>query len=219
MASVDNWRVTFTGKGGHGAMPHTAIDPTIAAANFIGSLQTITSRELNPTDTAVISVGTLTSGSAFNIIPGKAVMGGTLRSFSPEVRGAMEERMRRIADGIAYAFRCKAETVVEYMHPSVVNHGDVTKLLKESAEKVVGPENVEESPLLMVSEDFSLYLERVPGTFFFLGAGSAEKGTDFPHHSPRFDIDDDALPIGISLMTAFAAAALETQTDRAAVSL
>jgi amidohydrolase len=214
MASADNWRVTFTGKGGHGAMPHASIDPTIAAANFIGSLQTITSRELNPIDTAVISVGTLTSGSAFNIIPTKADMTGSFRSFNPEVRMSMEERIRRIADGIASAFRCKAETVVEYMYPSVVNHRDVTELLREAAVRVVGPENAEESPLIMVSEDFSFYLERVPGTFFFLGAGNAEKGTDFPHHSPRFDIDDDALPIGISLMTTFAADALKALKSR-----
>ncbi|MDR3355217.1 MAG: amidohydrolase [Synergistaceae bacterium] len=209
MASADNWLVTFTGKGGHGAMPHAAIDPTIAAANFIGSLQTITSRELNPIDTAVVSVGTLTSGSAFNIIPDSASTTGSFRSFNPEVRGAMEGRIRRIADGIASAFRCNAETVVEYMCPSVVNHRNMTEILREAAVEVVGPENAEESPLLMVSEDFSLYLERVPGTFFFVGAGSEEKGTDFPHHSPRFDIDDDALPIGVSLMTAFAISAME----------
>ncbi|MDR1481677.1 MAG: amidohydrolase [Synergistaceae bacterium] len=209
MASSDRWRATFTGKGGHGAMPHAAVDPTIAAANFIGSIQTITSRELNPTETAVVSVGTLTSGDMFNIIPTKAAIGGSLRSFNPEVRASMEGRIRRIADGIATAFRCEAETTVEYMYPCVVNHRDATEILRETAVEIAGQENVKESPLLMVSEDFSFYLEHVPGTFFFLGAGNHEKGTDFPHHSPRFNIDDDALSTGVSLMTGFAAAALK----------
>jgi amidohydrolase len=208
MASGDRWLVDFTGKGGHGAMPHAAIDPTLAAANFITSIQTIVSRELNPAETAVVSVGQLTSGDAFNIIPNRASIIGNMRSFNPEVRRAMEGRLRRIADGLAAAYRCEALTRVEYMYPSVVNHPAASELLREIACEAAGPENVEDSPLVMASEDFSFYLERVPGTFFFLGAGNAEKGSDFPHHSPKFDIDDDALPIGITLMTAFSLAAL-----------
>lgn len=209
MASADSWTVKFTGKGGHGAMPHEAVDPTVAAGDFIGALQTIVSREINPVDTAVVSVGKMTSGDAFNIIPNTADLLGSLRSFNADVRSKMEERIRRVADGIAAAYRCTAETGITYMYPSVVNNPSVTAVLRDTAVQVVGEENVEESPLLMVSEDFSFYQEKIPGTFFFLGAGNAEKETNFPHHSPRFNIDDDALPIGISLMSAFVFSALE----------
>lgn len=209
MASADCWNVKFTGKGGHGAMPHDAIDPTVAAANFIGAAQTIVSRELNPVETAVVSLGRMTSGGAFNIIPPTAELEGSLRSFNPEIRAQMEGRLRRIADGIAAAYRCTAELKVTYYYPSVVNHAGLTAVLKDTAVQTVGENNVEESPLLMVSEDFSFYQEKIPGTFFFVGAGSAEKGTDFPHHSPRFNLDDDVLPIAMSLMSSFAFATLE----------
>lgn len=209
MASVDGWHVTYTGRGGHGAMPHEAIDPTVAAANFVGALQTVVSRELNPVDTAVVSIGRMHAGDAFNIIPNTVEISGSIRSFNPAVREKMASRIGRIVDGIAAAYRCTAETTVNPLYPSVVNHPGVTAALLEAAVAVVGAENVEESPLLMVSEDFSYYQEQVPGTFFFLGAGSAEKGTDYPHHSPRFNIDDDALPIGMTIFSTFAFDMLE----------
>jgi amidohydrolase len=114
-----------------------------------------------------------------------------------------------LADGIAAAYRCTAEVAVQYILPSVVNHPVPTEVLKGVAAKIVGAEKVEESPLLMLSEDFSFYLEKVPGVFFFLGTGDAGKGTDFPHHSSRFNIDDAVLPTGISLVSAFALNMLE----------
>jgi amidohydrolase len=209
MASSDTWIVKFTGRGGHGAMPHKAIDPTIAAANFITALQTITSREIDPIDTAVVSLGQMRAGDAFNIIPNTVELKGTLRSFNPEVRDNMEGRIRRIADGIAAAYRCAAETEVAYMYPSVVNHEGATELLKKTAELVVGPGKVEETPAMMVSEDFSYYQHKVPGVFFFLGAGNAKLETDFSHHSPRFNIDEAVLPTGVALMASFALAAIE----------
>ena len=209
MASADRWNVTLTGKGGHGAAPHTAIDPTVAAAAFLGAIQTITSREIDPIEPAVVSLGKIEAGDAFNIIPDRVNMAGTLRSFSPEIRGSMEDRLRRLADGVAFAYRCKAETSVIRMFPSVVNHAGMTEILREAAAAVVGVENTVESPLLMISEDFSLYQERVPGTFFFVGAGNPAKGADKPHHSPRFEIDEDALETGVAVMTAFAFFALE----------
>jgi amidohydrolase len=108
MASSDRWNVVFTGKGGHGAAPHTAIDPTVAAAAFLGAVQTITSREIDPIEPAVVSLGKIEAGDAFNIIPDRVNMAGTLRSFDPGIRGSMEARLRRLADGIAAAYRCKA---------------------------------------------------------------------------------------------------------------
>jgi amidohydrolase len=208
MASADRWMTRFTGRGGHGAMPHETEDPTIALASFITAIQTIASRETNPLDSVVVSAGRLRSGDAYNIIPTFAEAVGSLRSFTPEARRGMEERLRRIADGIGAAHRCAAETKVDYLYPSLVNHQGPTELLRRTAEAVVGRNMTEESPMLMVSEDFSFYLQKTPGTFFFLGSGNAEKGTDFPHHSSRFDVDDDALPIGITLLAAFSFAAL-----------
>ncbi len=209
MGSIDRWDVTITGRGGHGAMPHTTVDPTIVASNLIGSLQTIVSREINPLDTVVISVGKMTSGSAFNIIPPTAEIFGSIRTFNPEVRDSLEERIRRIAQGIAAAHRATAEAKVTYLYPTTINHPGITSVLKDCATRLVGAEKVEESPMYMLSEDFSFYQEKVPGVFFFVGSGTAAKETDFPHHHPRFNVDDDVLPIGMSLMSSFVFAALE----------
>lgn len=214
MASADGWNAVITGKGGHGAMPHEAIDPTIAAANFIGAIQTIVSREMNPVDTVVVSLGKLLSGDAFNIIPPKVELVGNIRTFNPKVREEMEGRLRRIADGIAAAYRCTAELNVDYYYPSVINHAGATDVLREAAKAIVGEENMQESPLLMVSEDFSFFQQKIPGTFYFVGVGSKEKGTDYPHHSPHFNIDDDGLPVAIAVMTSFAVSMLEKMSDK-----
>ena len=204
MASSDKFTVTFAGRGGHGAVPQTAVDPVVAAADFIGALQTIASREINPTNPAVVTVGKVSAGEAFNIIPDKAEILGTLRSFDAETRRGMEPRIARIAGGIASAYRCRAETSVQYLLPSVVNDPETTDVLRTVADEIVGPENVEESPLQMVSEDFSFYQEQIPGTFFFLGA-APPAGTKYPHHSPMFAIDEGVLPTGAALLAAFAA--------------
>jgi amidohydrolase len=213
MASSDRWSVVFKGRGGHGAAPHTAADPTVAAAAFLGAIQTITSREIDPTEPAVVSLGKIDAGDAFNIIPDRVDMRGTLRSFAAGVRDSMEERLRRMADGVASAYRCKAETSVARMLPSVVNHAGMTEILREAAAMIVGEANAEKSPLLMISEDFSMYQERVPGTFFFVGAGNPAKSAHEPHHSPRFEIDEDALETGAAVMTAFALSSLEKLQD------
>ncbi|MDR1510328.1 MAG: amidohydrolase [Synergistaceae bacterium] len=209
MASSDRLNVTFIGKGGHGAMPHTAIDPIVAAAAYINAIQTITSREIDPTDAAVITIGHMNAGETFNVIPSKAELLGSLRSFNPRVRSKMEERLSRVAGGIASAYRCEAETSVKYMIPCVSNDADLTKTLKETAVEITGPDDVEESPLLMISEDFSMYQEKIPGTFFFLGAGN-EADAAYPHHSPKFGIDESVLPLGASLLAAFAIRAMES---------
>jgi amidohydrolase len=209
MASSDRFEATFTGKGGHGAMPHSAVDPIVAMANYIGAIQTIASREIDPIASAVVSVGRVAAGTTFNIIPDRAEIYGTLRSFETEVRNIMESRLRRVADGIASAYRCRAKTTVKYMLPSVVNDKRMTETLKSVAEETVGAANVEECPPLMVSEDFSLYQEKIPGTFFFMGVGNPDKGACHPHHSPRFNVDEDALPTGAALLSAFAVRTLE----------
>lgn len=203
MASCDKWEVKITGLGGHGAMPQTAIDPTMAAATFATTLQTVVSREIDPQDIAVVSIGSLQSGGTFNVIPETAEITGNFRAFRPETRAALGGMTKRIADGVCSALRCTAETVVTPFVSPVINDEAATTLLKETAEALLGPENVSETPPIMVSEDFSFYQEKIPGTFFFVGCGDPEKGTDTSHHHPKFNVDDDALEIGIQLMTSF----------------
>lgn len=210
MASADGWEVKFFGRGGHGGMPHDAIDPSIAAANFILALQTLVSREVNPLETAVVSLGKLVSGDAINIIPDRAEMIGNIRTFSVDVRKKIEERLPAIAGGIAATYRCKVEAKYICVYPNpVINDKALTELFRETAVRVVGAENVEERSMLMTSEDFSFYQTEIPGVLFFMGCGNEGKGTVAPHHSPRFDVDDDVLPRGISLMSSFAFAMLE----------
>lgn len=209
MAAVDDWTVVFRGKGGHGAVPHHAIDPMIPAGNMIGALQTIASREIDPAETVVVSVGLLSAGDAFNIIPETSKLVGNTRSFTDETHDSLAGKIKRLADGIAAAYRCTAETEVNVLYPSVINHTGATDVLRQAAAAVVGAENVEEAPVYMVSEDFSYFQRKVPGVFYFLGAGLEETKTNYPHHSPKFNIDDRVIPIGISVMSTFALKLLE----------
>lgn len=208
-ASADMWEVKFIGNGGHGASPHMAHDPVVPAGIFVSSVQMIVAKEIDPTDTVVIHIGKINGGSAFNIIPETVTITGGVRTFNPKVRNSIEERMRRIADGIAAAHCCRAEVTFHYMIPVNINDPEVTNIFLEAAKAVHDPNDIEEVGIRMGSEDFSFYVEKVPGVFFSLGCGNHEKKTDNPHHSPHFNVDDDAFPAGMSLMSAFAFTMLE----------
>ncbi|MDO9508570.1 MAG: amidohydrolase [Thermovirgaceae bacterium] len=204
MASADSWTVRIFGKGGHGAMPQDAVDPTLAATTFINSLQTIVSREIDPQEIGVVSVGKIIAGSAFNIIPDSVEITGSVRTFNPAIKKHMPEMIKRIADGISAAYRCRAELDFTSFVPVTINDEKLTDAFIQSARKTVGDDRVCTSPLVMVSEDFSYYQEQIPGLFFFLGSGNAGKGTDHPHHSPHFNVDDDVLVEGVALLAGFA---------------
>ena len=204
MASCDAWEAVITGKGGHGSAPHRAIDPTIPAAHVISSLQSIVGREVDPLDTAVVSTGKMEAGSAFNIIPERVSLLGTTRSFTPEVQDRLESSIGRLIERVSEAFQCRADYKYTRYVPSTINDEKATLLLKELGESLLGSENVEESPLIMGSEDFSYFQRQVPGTFFFLGIGNSAKGTDMPHHSPKFNVDEDVLVTGVTLLSSFA---------------
>jgi amidohydrolase len=140
----------------------------------------------------------------------KSYRSSTLFPFNPEINRHIKEAFFRLAENIAAAYRGSAEVDYKAVFPfPVLNDGKLTDLFRETAARVVGESWLEESPVLMTSEDFSYYQTRVPGVLFFLGAGSGEKGTTAAHHSPRFNVDDDALPTGVSLLASFACAALE----------
>ncbi|QTX33283.1 amidohydrolase [Aminithiophilus ramosus] len=203
MASSDRWTVTIEGRGGHGAMPHEAVDPTVAAGSFLMALQTVVSRQTDPLESIVVSVGSLRSGEAFNVIPDRVVIEGTARTLSPELRDGLPERIERIAVGTARAFRCGA--VLDYRRnlPPVVNDEAMAGYARFVAETLFGSRRLTRLRPTMAGEDFSFYLEKVPGAFLLLGMGG-RGGADWPHHHPRFQVDESVLAEGAALLASLA---------------
>ena len=204
MACSDCWKLRITGKGGHGASPHEAHDPIAATGHIICDLQTFVSRELDPLKCAVLTIGMMKAGAAFNVIPSHVDLVGTARSFDPDVSLATEEFIRRIADNVAHAYRCEAELVYERNLPATINDPAMAELGRKVAAGIFGEDKVREITPTMGGEDFSFYLQRVPGSFFFIGMGSAEKGIVWPHHHPKFMIDEDVLAPGAAFEAACA---------------
>ncbi|MCS7233044.1 MAG: amidohydrolase [Synergistetes bacterium] len=199
-AAVDRIEINVKGKGGHGAAPQFAVDPIVISSAIILALQTVVSREVDPIEPAVVSICKIEGGTAFNIIPEEVKMVGTIRTFSPKTREKVVSRVEEIANSVAKAMRGSIEFVDYYSTPALINDSKFTEFASNIAKRLYGEESVIEADINMGGEDFSLYLERVPGTFFLLGTGNKEKGTDKPHHNPYFDVDDDALPKGVELM-------------------
>ncbi len=209
MAAADAWYLTIKGKGGHGSAPEHAIDPTITAANLVLNLQAIVGREVSARETAVVSTGVVKAGeTVFNIIPDSVTMNGTVRTFNKSVQDTIEAAIRRVIAGLCAAGRCEFELDYKRNIPATINDHDVTMTAKAVCEHVLGAENVKETELIMGSEDYSYFEQKVPGTFFFLGTSNPEKGTNSPHHHPRFDVDEDALPAGSAMLAGFAWARL-----------
>lgn len=205
MASADLWEMTIQGKGGHGAMPQGAIDPTIAVAHLISMLQTIVSRELDPLESAVLSVGKVEAGNAPNVIPDKAVITGNVRTTNRDTRDGMETRIRRVIDGVSAALRVTTELKYTRIYPVTVNDSAMVELLGSVAAETMGKDAVKELPIQMGSEDFSYYGEKVPAVFAMLGMGDPAKGSDKPHHSPHFNSNDEVLADGAAVLAGFAA--------------
>lgn len=204
MASADIWEVVIQGQGGHGAMPHTAIDPTVALAHIISVLQTVVSREIDPLESAVVSVGKVEAGNAPNVIPDKAVVTGNVRATNRKTRDGMEARMKRVIDGVSAALRCTSTLKYTQIYPVTVNDPAMTVMLGDVAGRMFGADKVIEMPIAMGSEDFSYYGEKIPATFGFLGMGDPQKGSDKPHHSPHFNSNDAVLANGAAMMAGMA---------------
>jgi amidohydrolase len=200
-ASADEFFLTISGKGGHGAMPQLAVDPVVAASYFVTMLQTIVSREVAPKDPAVFTVGKFEAGTTFNVIPDKATMMGTVRCFDPEVRASMPVRMERILKGLCEAMRVEYELKYHWSYPPTVNNKAMNDLVREVGRNTLGAENVVEHDIVMWAEDMSFMQELRPGSYFIVGARGGEN-TSFPHHNARFDIDERALDIGYKMMVA-----------------
>lgn len=200
MAAADRFELKIIGKGGHGASPHETIDPIAVGTSIVQQLQQIISRRINPLKPAVLTVASFNAGSAFNVIPSTAGITGTVRTFDIDVQDQIIAEMEKIiattceSAGATYIFNYTKG------YPAVINHPDETALLVKSAKQVVGPEqtiNIEPS---MGGEDFAYYLQKVPGTFFFTGAGNAEKGITYPHHHGKFDVDEQAMLIAAKVL-------------------
>lgn len=193
MAAVDAFKIAILGKGGHGARPHDTVDTIVIGGQLIGSLQQIVSRRVNPLQPAVVTVGVFQAGTAFNIIAGHAKIEGTVRTFDPQVRRQIEEEIRLLVGGVCESAHAAYE--IDYLngYPPLVNPsleaGHARKLVGE----LFGPEAWIDLPQVMGAEDFAYYLASKPGAYLHVGARNEEESTQYPHHHPRFDIDERAL--------------------------
>lgn len=202
MAGSSEFMLRLVGKGGHGASPHLAIDPVVCAAQVITAFQTIASRSVNPLDSAVISATYLRAGTAFNVIPQDVEVRGTIRTFKREVRDLVERRMHDISEGVAGAMGCAAELQINHQLLPVVNHAEVGARLRELFRHYVGADGLEMSERTMGAEDVGLLMDDIPGMYFFVGAKVPNQDVYYGHHHPKFDIDENALPLGVALLSA-----------------
>ncbi len=197
MAAFDTFELKIEGKGAHGAMPHDSVDPIFISAQVINGWQSITSRNVNPYDAAVVSVTQIHAGDTWNVIPGSCNLKGTTRSFSSSVRDLIEEKMRLIAETTCKCFGANATFTYQRRYPALINSFAESEIAKKAASKVVSFENVIQDPTpSMTAEDFAFMLEKKPGCYIWLGNGSSENGKNL--HSPKYDFNDDILAIGIS---------------------
>lgn len=201
-AASDTYRFKIIGKGGHGAYPHATVDPVVIAAYFITNLQTIVSRNVEPTQGAVITIGSIHGGSKENIIADEVEMLATVRSLDDGVRDLLHKRIREVCAGTEVMYNCKVEYEVEMGYPVLVNDGDfVMKYAIPAAAKIVGAENVIESKKSgMGGEDFAYFLQQRPGCFGSLGSGNEAKGINVGGHNSKFDIDEDCLWTGAATL-------------------
>ncbi len=206
MAGADIFDITIRGAGGHGAAPHETRDPLLAAAHIVTALQSVVSRNINPLESAVLSVTSFSAGTASNIIPAEAYLKGTIRSYTGAVHDLTISRLEQVAEGIAQAMGCAAEVNVTRLTPPLTNHPDVTGIVQEAIAPYTEPGNLLPDVRTMGAEDMAIFLENIPGCFFFVGSANEQRGLIYPHHHPQFDFDETALPLGAAMLASAAAA-------------
>src|SRR5690349_15946148 len=200
MASVDEFEIAVVGKGGHAAAPHQAIDPVLVAAHVVTALQSLVSRRRDPFEEGVVSVTQLNAGHAFNVIPARAELRGTVRTFGGRFYEDAPRLLEETAQGIARAFGADAEVRYRRMSKPLVNDPAMTAVMQEAAREIVGPDRLVDGVRTMGGEDMSFFLAKVPGAFAFVGSARPD-GKASPHHSPTFDIDEQSLVIGADLLS------------------
>jgi hippurate hydrolase len=203
MAAVAQIEITITGKGAHGAHPEHGVDPIVIASQIVGALQTIVSRTIDATESGVVTIGAINGGFTNNVIPETVHMKGTARWFSPKIGDRLEAGVRRLATGIAESFGARADVVFDRVYPATVNDEEATELACNAARAVVGEQRVEHMPRpTMGGEDFSFMLNAKQGAYLMLGGGKGRD--DFMVHHPRYDFNDEILPIGASYWASLA---------------
>lgn len=200
MAGCTIFDIKIEGKGGHAAQPHTTVDPLLCAATLVTALQSIVSRNVDPLDTAVLSITYLRAGETYNVIPETASLKGTFRAFRPEVRDLMLRRLHEVTQSICAAMGCTSE--ISYTHDTnpVVNNPEVTRRLRRVFAPIAGEDHLDTNARTMSSEDMSHLMTDIPGVYFFVGAADAEAPAYYGHHHPRFTFDENAMPLAAALM-------------------
>ncbi|MGP0015477.1 M20 aminoacylase family protein [Pseudomonas sp.] len=197
MASADTVTITILGNGGHGAVPHKAVDPVVVCSSIVMALQSIVSRNVNPQEMAIITVGSLHAGSASNVIPSSAQMSLSVRALTPEIRHLLEARITELVQGQAASFGARAEIDYQHCHPVLINHPEQTAFAREVALGWLGEEQlIDDLRPFTASEDFAFILEKCPGSYLVIGNGEGERGCQL--HNPGYDFNDACLPIGAS---------------------
>jgi amidohydrolase len=200
MAAVEQFDLTIQGKGGHGAMPHQTVDSIVVASQIVSALQTIVSRNINPIDSAVVTVGKFTAGTARNVIADTASLAGTVRYFSPDLADFFHHRIEAIVAGICASHGATYQLDYIKFYPPVINDPKITDLVRSVATDLVEtPLGIVPECQTMGGEDMAFFLQKVPGCYFFLGAANPDRSLAYPHHHPRFDFDETALSTGVEM--------------------
>ncbi|MEM8777355.1 MAG: M20 family metallopeptidase [Cyanobacteria bacterium P01_G01_bin.49] len=200
MAAVECFHLDIFGKGGHGAMPHQTVDSVVVSSQIVNALQSIVARNINPLESAVVTVGELHAGTALNVIADRAKMSGTVRYFNPKLAGYFGNRIEEIVKGICQGYGANYQLDYWHLYPPVINDEKMANLVRSVALNVVEtPTGVTPACQTMGGEDMSFFLQEVPGCYFFLGSANQEKGLAYPHHHPRFDFDETILPVGVEI--------------------
>jgi hippurate hydrolase len=202
MAGAAFFDIHIHGKGGHGARPESTVDPVVCGAALVSALQSVVARNVRPQETAVLSVTRFTAGVAYNVIPERVSLGGTVRAFSVETMRLVEERMRALAQATAAGFGATAELDFREITVPVINTAEETARIADAAAALVGDAHVERGwPMVMGSEDFSYMLQECPGAYIMVGNGTGEAG-GCEVHNPRYDFNDSAIPYGAGVLAA-----------------
>jgi amidohydrolase len=201
-ASADAFTITLASPGGHAAMPHQVPDPIVAMAHLITLLQTLVSRETPPLEPAALTIGSVHGGTAPNIIPNRVELQGTLRAFDPAVRQRLLDRLHELVHTTALMLRVEATLQISDGCPACINDAAMAEHVGRVARRILGAEHVTSSTRTAGADDMALFLNAVPGCYFFVGAANAARGLASPHHSPTFDFDEHALEVGVDVLTA-----------------
>ncbi len=200
MSASETFQVQITGKGGHGGKPHEAIDPIVAAAGIINTLQSVVSREIPPLDSGVITVSSIHGGEAHNVIPEEVILSGTIRSFTVETRDLLLKRFHEVVEQTAAAYLCHTKVTIVGISPAVNNDPKIAAVLRRTASELFPQAVIDQGYRTMASEDMAFMMQDIPGCFCLIGSANSDRGLDAKHHQPEFNFDEQALTQGTALL-------------------